>query len=143
MDPTTRVLTPEESDAWRTEVQRRWGVDGAGVWHPMLGAEVPPDVLVLNESMWDGQGAAEVRRILRSLGRTHVVELRETGDVDCLLEVDDEFAPAYTGAEGIWTDEHHDWIAYASHEWTVAFGGTLATHLRAWPGVVGREWRSW
>ncbi|MEU8819594.1 hypothetical protein [Actinoplanes sp. NPDC048796] len=141
--PYRRVLTAEESEAWRTEVRRRWGVSDAGVWHPMLGAGVPPDVLVLDESMWDGEGAAEVRRVLRELGRTRVIELREAGDVDCLVEVDDDFAPVYTGAEGVWTDQYHDWIAYASHEWTVAFGGTLAARLREWPGAAGRKWRMW
>jgi hypothetical protein len=39
------------------------------------------------------------------------------------------FSPQYTGAEGLWADARHDWVAYASHESTVAFGGALADAL--------------
>jgi hypothetical protein len=70
-----------------------------------------------------------------------VVELREYG-AHYLLDVD-LFAPRYTGAEGVWTDETLDWLAYASHEGTVAFGGTLALALpRIWPLDEWR-WTGW
>ncbi|GAA0519845.1 hypothetical protein Ade02nite_81060 [Paractinoplanes deccanensis] len=139
--PYRRVLTPAESRDWRAEVQRRWGVSRDGCWHPMLTPDVPADVLVLDESMWDGEGAAEVRRLLRDMGRTRVIELREYG-ADYLLDLDD-FTPAYTGAEGVWTDAHHDWLVYASHEWSVAFGGVLADRLRCRPGAAICQWRFW
>ncbi|WP_431882928.1 hypothetical protein [Micromonospora gifhornensis] len=140
--PYRRVLTREESSAWRTSLQRRWGVQN-GWWHPMLSGAVPPDVLVLTkESMWEGDGVDQVRRVLRELGRPRVVELREYG-ADYLLDVE-IVAPRYTGPECYWTDEQHDWIAYASHEGTVAFGGVLAAALVAtWPEVDRWRWPGW
>jgi hypothetical protein len=110
--PYRRVLTREESSAWRTSLQQRWGVQN-GWWQRLLSSSVPQDVLVLTgESMWEDDGIDQVRRVLRELGRPRVVELREYG-ADYLLGVD-IFAPRYTGPEGFWSDEHHDWIAYAS-----------------------------
>ncbi|MFC4042959.1 hypothetical protein ACFO1B_31410 [Dactylosporangium siamense] len=140
--PYRRVLTPEESSAWRTSSQRRWGARD-GCWHPMLGSSVPRDVLVLTgESMWEDDAVERVRRVLRELGRSRVVELREYG-ADYLLDVE-IVAPRYTGPEGLWTDEHHDWIAYASHEGTVAFGGVLSAGLAAaWPAVDSWLWPGW
>ncbi|BCJ75197.1 hypothetical protein CS0771_47410 [Catellatospora sp. IY07-71] len=137
--PYRRVLTPEESPAWRTSLQQRWGMQN-GWWHPLLSSSVPHDVLVLTEeSMWEDDGVDQVRRVLRELARPRVVELREYG-ADYLLDVE-IFAPRYTGSEGLWTDEHHDWIAYASHEGTVAFGGVLAARLAAtWPEADSWRW---
>ncbi|PRX05980.1 hypothetical protein [Actinoplanes italicus] len=138
--PYRRVLTPQQGSTWRAALQRRWDVQD-GLWHPMLGGPIPLDVLVLDEgSMWEDEGVDHVRQVLRGLGRSRVVELREYGP-DYLLDVM-TLAPRYTGPEGLWTDEHHDWIAYASHEGTVAFGGVLAANLlRTWPGADSRRWR--
>ena len=140
--PYRRVLTREESSAWRTSLQQRWGVQN-GWWQRLLSSSVPQDVLVLTgESMWEDDGIDQVRRVLRELGRPRVVELREYG-ADYLLGVD-IFAPRYTGPEGFWSDEHHDWIAYASHEGTVAFGGALSGGLvTTWPEVDSWRWPGW
>ncbi|MFG1837062.1 hypothetical protein ACGFH8_01350 [Micromonospora sp. NPDC049175] len=140
--PYRRVLTPEESSAWRTSLQHRWGVRN-GWWHPLLSSSVPDDVLVLTgESMWEDDGVDQVRRVLRELGRRRVVEVSEYG-ADYLLDVG-IFAPRYAGAESLWSDERHDWIAYASHEGTVAFGGALSAGLATnWPDVHGWRWSGW
>ncbi|GAA5201686.1 hypothetical protein GCM10023322_82190 [Rugosimonospora acidiphila] len=140
--PYRRVLTPEESSDWRTSLTRRWGVRD-GWWYPLLSGSVPPDVLVLTgESMWADDGVDQVRRVLRELGRPRVVELLEDG-ADYQLDAE-IFAPRYTGLEGFWTDERHDWIAYASHEGTVAFGGVLSVGLlKGWPEVDGWRWPGW
>ncbi|PWK84672.1 hypothetical protein C8D88_108288 [Lentzea atacamensis] len=56
----------------------------------------------------------------------------------------DLFEPVYTGAEGVWTDDTLDWIAYASHESSVAFAGTLADRLRAtWTDPDDWSWVPW
>lgn len=131
-----RVLRQDESADWRQRLASRWGLRTLS-WHPMLADPVPDEVLVLREeSMWDGPGVDMVRQVLH--GRRRVVELREYG-ADYLLDVG-LLAPRYTGAEGMWTDETLDWLAFASHEGTIAFGGTLAEAL---PGVWPRlgEWR--
>jgi hypothetical protein len=137
-----RALTADESSAWRIQLRRRWGVEN-GSWHPMLAGPVPPGVLILTVvAMLRADGVEEVRRALREMGNQRVAELREYG-ADYLLDVE-MFTPQYTGAEGLWTDARHDWIAYASHEGTVAFGGTLAAALAAnWPDLGRWRWHGW
>lgn len=137
-----RVLTAEESSDWRARLNRRWGLQGT-CWYPMLPGPVPSGVLVLaQESMWDGPGAGLVRQALINSGGQRVAELREHG-VDYLLDVE-LFAPRYTGAEGVWSDHSLDWIAFASHEGTVAFGGALAgALLTTWPDLDTWRWSDW
>ncbi|MGW5052604.1 hypothetical protein [Actinokineospora sp. NPDC004072] len=134
-----RVLRQEESADWRRRLEARWGLVDL-CWHPQIEDSVPEDVLVLRgRSMWDGPGVDRVREALRGMGRLRVVELREYG-ADRLLDVEG-VEPRYTLAEGVWTDETLDWIAYASHEGTIAFGGTLAAVLpSAWPDIEGSRW---
>ncbi|MEU4642492.1 hypothetical protein [Micromonospora sp. NPDC023814] len=137
-----RVLTARESSDWRQRLQQRWGLQGLS-WHPMLATPVPDEVLVLHEAyMWDEQGAARVRQVLQDAGGRRVAELREYG-ADYLVDLD-LFVPRYTGAEGVWSDNSLAWIAYASHEGTVAFGGLLATALTArWLDVRRWHWSGW
>jgi hypothetical protein len=72
------------------------------------------------------------------MGGLRVAELREYG-AEYLLDVE-LFAPTYNGAEGVWSDDSLSWIAFASHEGTVAFGGLLASVL---PTILQNldEWR--
>jgi hypothetical protein len=105
-----------------------------GVGGPVLVPDArrpdPPGVLVLAEaSMWDEQGSLHLWAALREFGGGRVAELREYG-ADYLLDVE-LFAPRYTGAEGVWSDDTLAWIAFASHEGTVAFGGELAAALES------------
>ncbi|MFC6016298.1 hypothetical protein ACFP2T_08815 [Plantactinospora solaniradicis] len=136
-----RVLTPAESTERQEQLRRRWGLVGRS-WHPMLADPPPPGVLVLTEaSMWDERGLAEARAALRRLGGGRVTELREYG-ADVLVDVA-AFAPRYTGAEGVWSDDTLTWIAFASHEGTVAFGGQLAAALATgWADVDQWRWSS-
>jgi hypothetical protein len=84
-------------------------------------------------------GVAHVHAGLRQVGAGRVTELREYG-ADYLVDVE-MFAPQYTGAEGVWSDDTLTWIAFASHEGTVAFGGQLATALQAgWAGLDQWRW---
>jgi hypothetical protein len=122
-----RVLAPHESSSWHGRMAARWGVHHRQ-WYPMIDASVPDDVLILQEAaMWDDDGTERVRELLAETGCTRVAELREFG-ADYVLDVS-LFDPTYNGTEGVWTDDSLTWIAYASHEATVAFGGVLATGL--------------
>ncbi|MFI9848585.1 hypothetical protein ACIHFD_67095 [Nonomuraea sp. NPDC051941] len=134
-----RVLTPAESAERQEQLQQRWGLVGRS-WHPMLAEPTPPDALVLTEaSMWDEQGLAQVRAALVEMSGGRVTELREYG-ADYLVDVE-MFAPWYTGAEGVWSDGSLTWIAFASHEGTVAFGGQLAAALEAeWVDLDRWRW---
>jgi hypothetical protein len=137
-----RVLTAEESSDWRQRLHLRWGLEDLS-WHPMLAVPVPPDVLVLREDcMWEEQRVAQVRDALHDVGTQRVTELREYG-ADYRLDLQ-MFAPRYNGAEGVWCDDTLTWIAYASHEGTVAFGGLAATVLPAtWSDLDRCRWSGW
>ena len=139
--PYRRVLTSAESVTRQEQLHQRWGLVDRS-WHPMIAGPTPPDVLVLTEaSMWDEQAVTHVRAALRTAGVGRVTELREYGE-DYLIDVD-LVAPRYTGAEGVWSDDTLTWIAYASHEGTVAFGGHLATTLTTtWPDLDQWRWTS-
>ncbi|MBE1491488.1 hypothetical protein [Plantactinospora soyae] len=140
--PYRRRLTPAESTERQERLRRRWGLVDRS-WHPMLADPTPPDVLVLADaSMWDERGLAEARAALRRLGGGRVTELSEDG-ADVLVDVE-TFAPRYAGAEGVWSDDTLSWIAYASHEGTVAFGGHLAAALEVgWADVDRWRWSAW
>ncbi|MFJ6673307.1 hypothetical protein ACIQMJ_19530 [Actinosynnema sp. NPDC091369] len=90
--------------------------------------------------MWDEpEAVTHVRTALRAARGGRVTELSEHGE-DYLIDLD-LVAPRYTGAEGVWSDDTLTWIAYASHEGTVAFGGHLATALPAtWPDLERWRW---
>ncbi|MEV0351087.1 hypothetical protein AB0H88_35340 [Nonomuraea sp. NPDC050680] len=137
--PYRRVLMPAQSFERQKQLEQRWGLVGRS-WHPMLAKPTPPDVLVLTEaSMWDEQGLAQVRAALRDMSGGRVTELREYG-ADYLVDVE-MFAPQYTGAEGVWSDDTLTWIVFASHEGTVAFGGQLANALEAkWTELDRWRW---
>jgi hypothetical protein len=134
-----RVLTPEESSDWRTRLEKRWGVRDTS-WHPMLPDPVPPDVLILADAALHSRaGIARVRQALQAVGARRVVELREYG-ADYLLDLD-LLVPTYNLAEGVWSDNGLDWVAYASHEGTVSFGGVLASTLPSvWKNLDDWRW---
>lgn len=137
-----RVFSDEEVQGWRRRLEERWGfARDQTLWHPLIAETVPEDVVVVNaDAMWDADGFERVHEALTAMGLRRVVEIREHGDPSCLLDLDG-FEPSYTGAEGVWTDETLDWIAYASHESSVAFGGTLAERLRtSWKDLTGWGW---
>jgi hypothetical protein len=137
-----RVLTPEESSDWRMRLERRWGTQGT-CWHPMLTGAAPADVLVLTAAAMDSRtGIARVRKALQVMGRTRVTELREYG-ADYVLDLE-LFDPRYNFAEGLWTDDSLDWVVFASHEATVAFGGLIATVLPSvWKNLGDWRWSGW
>ncbi|GGN04500.1 hypothetical protein GCM10011609_49740 [Lentzea pudingi] len=141
--PYWRVLRDEEAEGWHHRLAERWDAQGT-TWHPMIGGDVPAGVLVVSAAaVTEGPGTEKVRDALRDMGVHRVVELREHGDPGSLIGLD-AFEPTYTGAEGIWTDETLDWVAYASHESSVAFGGTLAERLRtSWPDHADWGWAPW
>jgi hypothetical protein len=137
-----RVLTPEESSDWRLRLEQRWGAQGTS-WHPMLTGSAPPDVLVLTaEAMDSRMGIARVRKALQTMGCTRVAELREYG-ADYLLDLD-LFDPRYNFAESLSADDSLDWVVFASHEGTVAFGGLIATVLPSvWNNLADWRWPGW
>jgi hypothetical protein len=137
-----RVLTAEESSDWRARLQARWGVQATS-WHPMLPGPVPPGVLVLTDAAVQTRtGIARVRQALQTIGARRVVELREDG-LDYVLDLD-LFVPTYNGAEGVWSDNSLDWVSFASHEGTVAFGGVIASVLpTVWKNLDDWHWPGW
>ncbi|MFD4674961.1 hypothetical protein ACFWNN_34910 [Lentzea sp. NPDC058450] len=138
--PYRRAFSDEEVERWRGRLAARWGTQ-VTMWHPLITEDVPEDVLVVSaDAMWDAGGFELVYDALVDMGLHRVVEIREHGDPGSLLDLD-AVELAYTGAEGIWTDDSLDWIAYASHESSMAFGGTLAERLRtSWTDLSDWGW---
>ena len=94
--------------------------------------------------MFEGGGESATRDALVEMGVARVSEVREFRErgPDRVVAVD-WLTPTYNGAEGLWTDESLSWIAYASHEGSVAFGGSIVPHLKAaWIGIDRWRWRS-
>jgi len=89
--------------------------------------------------MAEDEGLRAARRVLARFGRCRVIELREGGpDYEIHLSL---ARFSYDGAECIWMDRMTDWIAYAGHEASIAFGGILADGLRAsWPRISQWGW---
>jgi hypothetical protein len=143
--PYRRTLSEAEAGRWASELQRTWGVVDRQ-WYPLLASPVPEDVTVLREeALWTDGGDAAAKAALNAIGLDRAIELREYRDHGPDRVVGREcFSPTYTGAEGLWTDESVKWIAYASHEGTVAFGGAIRTALeRLWPDIDRWRWSGW
>jgi hypothetical protein len=118
--PYRRVLTDAEAANRRETLERTFGLAGKS-WHPMITRDIPPGVLIVRqEAFWHGPGVEHVQTALRKAGTRRVTELREWG-AEYQLDLA-WFAPRYDGAEGVWSDDGLTWIAFASHEGTVAFG---------------------
>lgn len=143
--PYRRTLSEAEARRWARGLERRWGVEGHE-WYPLLVSPVPFDVTVLKgEGLTQAEGEAAIRSALDSIGVGRVIELRQFRDLspDRVI-ARDWFIPACDGIETLWTDQSLDWIAYASHEDTVAFGGTIRTALEcSWPDVDRWRWQGW
>ncbi|MEU7532162.1 hypothetical protein AB0A74_40960 [Saccharothrix sp. NPDC042600] len=130
-----RTLSAEEGERWRALLLERWGPSVAG-WMPLEFDDVVPGVLVVStQTAWDDEWVDGLRALLRARGVERVFELREWG-ADREIEVA-ALVPSYTGAEGMWTDGGLDWVIYASHEGTAAYGGWLAEALEP----VAGPWR--
>ncbi|WP_394621534.1 hypothetical protein JNUCC0626_21295 [Lentzea sp. JNUCC 0626] len=140
--PYRRALGEDEALEWRRRIEARWGSPLDGMeWHPIIGP-VPPDVLALDsDAVWEGPATELAQAALRDMGVRRVVEIREFAVTGYVLDLE-LFVPTNAGGpEGIWADDTMEWIAYASHEASVAFGGTLAERLRAsWPDVADWTW---
>ncbi|WP_394621535.1 hypothetical protein JNUCC0626_21300 [Lentzea sp. JNUCC 0626] len=139
--PYERLLGDEEAAVWNRRLHERWG-HRVGLWMPTIDADAPAGMLRLATSAMqdDGPGAELLPEVLRGMGLSRVIEIREPGTTVSLIDVDLVEA-FYTGVEAVWIDETLDWIIYTSHNWTVEISGTLADRLRAaWPDVDDWLW---
>jgi hypothetical protein len=141
--PYRRTLSEAEGQHWLDSLRARWGVIRME-WYPMLPAPVPEDVLVLRQSAFsEGGGEAALQAALGEMGVSRVLELRE--DLIHREMAVEWFSPTFrSSGEGLWTDESVGWIAYASHESTVAFAGAIRAHLQsAWSDLDWWRWHGW
>lgn len=137
--PYRRVFSDEEAQGWRRRIEARWGFQKYMTsWHPFPDTEPPEGLLILDASaVREGPGTELVRAALRDMGLRRVVEILEHGGPGSLLDLDALELTYTNNSEGIWVDDTLDWIAHASYQNTVAFGGTLAARLRvSWPDVT-------
>ena len=137
--PYRRTLDDAEVDEHLGRMQARWGVlDRA--WHPIIGGDVPDDVVMVDARMWERDGAVDaLRRILRAHGTAVVVVIRELGDVST-EEAIEAFDPRYDGAELLATNGAGDWLLYSSHEGTTALAG--GPHVHDLQAAIA-DWSPW
>jgi hypothetical protein len=141
--PYRRVLTTDEVEHWYEGLRAAWGVQQR-IWHPIISRDVPPSVLVVDgDAVWT---LADTRpgfmaRWLANITKPRIYELREFGP--SVITDTTEFVPTYNGAEGFWFDSSLNWVAYASHEGSVAFGGTIrATIESVSPELLDFPWQA-
>lgn len=115
--PYRRRLRKEEANAVRHELKVLWNFTG-GYWNPLEEHSPKPTCFYLCEYL-DGQDRQNLIDALYSLSGDTLFELTEY-HLDYEIATD-EFYP--DGCETVYTDRHHDWIVYISHEGTIAFGG--------------------
>jgi len=142
--PYRRSLGKAEHTRLWSHLRERWGPSEGGPWHPLLGEDLPPHVLALQQA-WYARAIppALLQRILRQHGVVRVWELREFGPE---YELDlDELEPVYNFAEGYWTSGDMAWLVYASHESSITVAGEwlVAAIKAAWPDWDQHVYTDW
>jgi len=144
--PYRRTLADREVEAYTRELVDRWGVaKNTRYWYPLVDQPAPSDVVVLDSDYWVAEiERGAVRDLVGMVSASPIIEIREWGgscETDARL-----LRPWYPGdrGEGLFTDQTFGWLIYASHEQTVALGGSgliealhrLLPHWRegAWHG---------
>jgi len=110
-----------------------WGIDvKSSYWYP-LSETIRSDLVAFDAGYFARDVRPEqLQALLGNGGETRVWEFREfglTARLDLAL-----LEPTYTGEEGYWSNSGVDWILYASHESSLAVGGSLLPEVkRIWP----------
>jgi hypothetical protein len=140
--PYRRVLSSTECDELYAQLRNRWGVRQKN-WHPIIGPDVPESVLIVGEdAIWTLTNTQPgfIASWLRNIATSRIYELREFGP--SAITDATEFVPTYNGAEGFWFDSSLDWLAYASHEGSVSFDGTIRSSIETlWPESSSAPWQ--
>jgi hypothetical protein len=141
--PYRRVLSAGEIEYWYEQLRTTWGVQQK-TWHPIISRDVPPSVLVVDaDAVWTLADTRPgfVASWLANIAEPRIYELREWGPS---VSTDaTEFVPTYNGAEGFWFDSSLAWIAYASHEGSVALDGTIRAAVESlWPESLDFPWQA-
>lgn len=137
--PFRRTLEQPEVDHWRSEFERRWGVEN-GLWYPMLAGPTPEAVVVVDSTLWHREAAvASLQQALIDQGVSVVVsihELEPSAEMAVAL-----FDPIYAGpGEILATSTFPWWLLYTSHEGTTAItAGPLVDRL----SETIEDWERW
>ena len=127
----------ERERLWR-RMREAWRVP-EGYWYPLADL-ARRDLLALeapsfHEALVTGK---QLHATLAGQGVEHVYELLEGGRAYTMKLTD--LYPRYGGDEGFWCSDAMDWIVYASHESSIAVGGSwlVPAVKAAWP-----EWKQY
>jgi hypothetical protein len=139
--PYRRVLDSDTVEASYAKLRAVWGLNQKN-WHPIIAPDYPDSVLVVDDSaiwMLADERPGFMPTWLVGIASERIYELREYGPSAMIAR--SEFLPVYTGAEGFWFDDSLTWLAYASHESSVAFAGTIRSNIeREWPEAADFPW---
>ena len=136
--PYRHVLTASEGTKRWTELATRWGIDDH-YWYPLSGNE-RSDLIAFDAGSFSRDvRPSRLQAALESLGVKRVWEFSESGlsaEIDLAL-----LDPVYTGDEWYWSSIGCDWILYASHESSLAIGGTALKAVQdVWPAWQQHVW---
>ena len=126
--PYRRVLGALEHETLHRALNGKWGKWYGGYSDRKTSNS---EVTTLHVAVMEYPEAyARLRSILGEHGVVNVLELREYSD-GCEIPIESANF-LYNGAEGFWTNDHLDWLVYASHESSITFGNPwLVEKMRA------------
>lgn len=122
-----KVIIPEEvSSHLRKDMERVWDIRRPH-WYPLFDCSREDLISFDSEYIESGEKLNNIITLLTHHEVEQVIEFLETGET-FNIQVSNLY-PYYgyngdlPGREGFWTSHKMDWIIYASHEGTIAFGG--------------------
>ncbi len=117
--PFRRALGQTEHRDLMQKFERVWGRWYGGCVNAEI--DIPAHATIHIKAMDEPNAYRYLQEALARRGYNRVFELREGGDG---YELDAEGATfLYDGAEGFWMSADLNWMVYASHEASIAFGG--------------------
>jgi hypothetical protein len=136
--PYRRTLTGDELTRRRALLEERFGVEHG--WHPLMSADVPSDVLVLDSGVWQEPGTIDaLRAVLVEHGVTVIVSLNDRLPCEVVTEV---FDPSYGHDGEILASGKSPWfLIFTSHEGTTAF--SPGPHIDALRSAIDCERWQW
>ena len=126
--PYQRYFSPRELERLWYRVRQKWTVESNATWYP-INANLPeqPANILTFQSAWFRHNVPlqALQQLFYRKGIAYVWEFWMRGPfVDpCNSKATSLMVPLPILGEGYWTSEKRNWIIYASHEDTIAFGG--------------------
>lgn len=143
--PYRHVISSTTRRGVLKSLEEHWDVNLPGCWHPLLGGQMPPDVIAFQDAwFYEEVGAEQLQSILLGRGITRVWEITEIG-LEPEYELDTRLCDFTYPPEKYWSSRELDWLVYVSHESSITFAGDwLINRIKeVWPNWQDRIYRGW